>query len=90
LAAPRSRSSLHAPDLDRSDPGLDRALGPVAVPHHAVAAVGELAVGKVSEKGFRFGLDGLRKKTPRPRSQDSRQRIIDLIRLTKRNNGAIA
>jgi hypothetical protein len=60
------------------------------VPHQAVTAVGELVIGTAREEGVRFRLDRLREKAARAGAQDGGQRIVDLIRLTQGNNGAIA
>ena len=50
-------------DRHRPDPGLDRALRPMAVPHDAVAAVRQASdLPHHGQKGFGFGLDRLRQQ----------------------------
>ena len=87
-AVPRSRN-LHSGDLDRTDPGLDGALGSMTMPHKTVATVRQLEVLHRREKHLGLQLDSLRKKLPRTRSQDIRQWIVDLVGLTKADNVAI-
>src|SRR6202043_4173086 len=57
-------------------------------PPQTVPTVGKLQVLHGGEKCFGLALNGLRKKPPRTRSQDNRQWIVDLVGMTKRDNGA--
>jgi hypothetical protein len=51
--SPRSRSLAH--DLNRPDPGLDRAMRPMAVTHDAVAAIRQFQVFPPGDKRVGFG-----------------------------------
>src|SRR4051812_29782966 len=89
ITAYRAIPNLHPGDLDSANPCLDRPHRPVAVPHQAVATVGKLQAFHRGEKRLGFHLHSLRKQLPRTRAQDIRQWIVDLVRLTQRDNVAI-
>jgi hypothetical protein len=80
---------FHRADLNRTDPRLDRALGTVTMPDNAVATVRQLEIFHGGEKRLGLHLDSLRKQLPSAVSEDIRQGIVDLVRLTKPNNTAI-
>jgi hypothetical protein len=61
----------------------------VTVPEQTVATVGKLHVLHGGRKRLGLHLDGLRKQLPRTRSQDIRQWIVDLVRLTQVDNVTI-
>src|SRR5262245_52465365 len=61
----------------------------MTVPHKPVATVGKLELLHRREKHLSLQLDSLRKELPRTTSQHIRQRIVDLIGLTKADNVAI-
>jgi hypothetical protein len=75
---------------DRADPGLNQALRAVAVPHDALAPVQQpLALHRCQERlGFR--LHGLSQQPACAALQNRPQRIVDLVGLTERHNGATA
>src|SRR3954471_19540847 len=89
ITAYRAIPNLHPGDLDSANPCLDRPHRAMAVPHQAVATVGKLQAFHRGEKRLGFHLHSLRKQLPRTRAQDIRQWIVDLVRLTQRDNVAI-
>jgi hypothetical protein len=81
-------ANLYPFDLDRPDSRLDRPCRAVTVPHQTVPTVGKLQVLHRGEKRLGLALNGLREKPPGPTSQDIRQWIVDLVRMTERDNVA--
>src|ERR1019366_478796 len=79
-------TNLHPGNFDRTDPGLDRALGAVTVPDNTVATIGKLQFLHCGQKRPGLHLDSLRKKLPCTRSKNISQRIVDLVGLTKTEN----
>jgi site-specific DNA recombinase len=75
---------------DRTDPGLHQPLRPVPVPHDPFAPVRHSQALHRGQERLGLRLDRLRQQSPGAAPQDRRQRIVDLFRLTKGNNGAIA
>jgi len=78
--------NLHPGNLDGTDPRLDRAFGTMTVPDNTVPPISKLEVLHGGEKRLRFQLDRLREQLSRTGSQDIRQWIIDLVRVTKPYN----
>ncbi|BBI60148.1 hypothetical protein HSBAA_50190 [Vreelandella sulfidaeris] len=66
---------LHA---DIPDPGLDRALGQVAVADHGLASIVEPLIGILRQKGGQLGLDGLGDQVTGTLAQQLVQRVSDL------------
>src|ERR1700733_10555175 len=62
----------------------------MAVPHHAVAAVGQLQVLPLGDEGVGFGNQHLRQHSPSAFTCDFGQWIIDCFRLTERDDGGIS
>ena len=62
----------------------------MAVPHHAVAAVGQLQVLPLGDEGVGFGNQHLRQHSPSAFTCDFGQWIIDRFRLTERDDGGIS
>ena len=83
-------AQLHALHLDRPDPGLDRALRPMAVPDQALAPIRQLHAFHGGQECFGLRLDSLRQQPARAVPQDCCQWIIDLVRLTQGNRGGRA
>src|SRR5664279_2176216 len=61
----------------------------MTMPDDAVATVRQLEIFHGGEKRLGLHLDSLRKQLPSAGSEDIRQGIADLVRLTKPNNAAI-
>ena len=79
-----------APDLDRPDPGLDRALRPMAVTDDAVAPIRQFQVLPLGNEGVGFRNQRLRQHAAGALSGKLGQRIVDGIRLTERDDSAIS
>src|SRR4029077_18550675 len=62
----------------------------MAVPHHAVAAVRQLQVLPLGDKGIGFGNQYLRQYSPGAFTCNFGQWIVDRFRLTERDDGAIS
>ena len=83
-------SQLWALNLDWTNPGLNLALRTVPVSHDALTPVRQtLALHRCQER-FSFRLNGLGKQATGAASQDRRERIVDLIRLTEGDNSVNA
>src|SRR3954454_22078085 len=74
---------LGATHLDRPDPGLDCAMRPMAMTHHAVAAIRQLQVLPQGDKGIGFGDQHLSQHSAGALTCDFAQRIVDGLRLTE-------
>jgi hypothetical protein len=81
---------LGAPDLDRPDPGLDRALRSMAVTNDAVASVRQFQVLPHGDEGVGFRDQRLRQHAAGAFTSKLGQRIVDRIRLTERDDSAIS
>ncbi|BCB08629.1 hypothetical protein HHSLTHF2_25190 [Vreelandella venusta] len=66
---------LHA---DIPNPGLDRALGQVAVADHGLSSIVEPLIGILRQEGGQLGLDGLGDQVTGTSSQQLVQRVSDL------------
>jgi hypothetical protein len=75
---------LGATDLDRPDPGLDRALRSMAVTHDAVATIRQFQVLPQGDEGIGFGDQHLGQHSAGPFTGKFGQWIVDSIRLTER------
>jgi len=76
--------------LHGANPGLNLALRPMAVPDYALAPVRQSFAFHRRQERVSFRLNGLGQQPARAASQDRRQRIIDRIGLTERNNSGSA
>ena len=62
----------------------------MTVPNQAVTPIRQLHALHRGQERVRFCFDGLRQKAAGALAQNRRQRILDLVGLTERNNSAIA
>jgi hypothetical protein len=81
---------LGAPDLDRPDPGLDRTLRPMAVTDDAVAPIRQFEILPQGDEGVGFRDQHLSQHATGAFTRDFRQRIVDGVRLTERDDSAIS
>src|SRR6202040_1662323 len=81
---------LGAPDLDRPNPRLDGALRSMTVTHDAVAAIRQLQVLPLGDKGIGFGNQHLSQHPTGAFACNFGQGIVDSIRLTERDDGGIS
>ena len=77
---------LGATDLDRPDPGLDCTMRPMAMTHHAVAAIRQLQALPQGDKGIDFGNQHLSQHSAGAFTGDFRQVIVGGLGLTERND----
>ncbi len=80
---------LRAPNLEGADPGLDPALGAVPMPHDSLPPVCQPFLGELVEEGLDLGLESGREHAARPFPGDLGERILDGIRLAKRDDAGI-
>ena len=78
-----SVAHLGATDLDRPNPGLDRAMRPMAMTHDAVAVIRQFQVFPYGDKGIGFGDQHLSQHSAGAFTCDFGQRIVDGLRLTE-------
>ena len=79
-------ADLDPADRHRTDAGLDHALGAMAVPDQALAAVRQLQLAHAGKISLGLDLDGLGQQLARAGSQNIRQGIVDRIGLTQAQN----
>jgi len=82
-------ADLGPPDRHRADPGLDRPLRPMAMPDEAGTATGQTLLPHRGQERLGFRLDGLGQQPAGAFAQHGRQRIVDLVGVSKRMNGGI-
>jgi hypothetical protein len=83
-------AQLHPLHLNRANAGLNQALRAMTVPNQTLTPVRQLHALYFGQERVGFCFDGLRQKRAGAVSQNRRQRIVDLVVLTKESNSAIA
>src|SRR5262249_52021006 len=81
---------LGAPDLDRPNPGLDRALRSMAVTHDAVAAIGQFSALPLGNERVGLRDQHLGEHSAGAFTRDFGQGVVASFRLTGRNDGGLS